>query len=154
LAHPPLFDELTDAQKIVMGYETARQRAHEYDQHFDQISHQFADLIEEGRKVGDDAYQFAVNLRDRANAILDQMFNDTDAILAPSAPGAAPEGLNATGDPLYSRLWNLLQLPCVALPFGANAKGLPTGIQLIGRKGQDAKLLDTAQWVSDQLSAS
>lgn len=145
LAHPALFDELIDAQKIVMGYETAQERAHEYDQHRDQISPQFIDLIEDGRQVSDTAYHDALRMRDRANGILDQMFNDTDAILAPSAPNAAPEGLTATGDPLYSRAWNLLQLPCVALPFGTDAKGLPTGIQLIGRKGQDAKLLDTAQ---------
>ena len=64
-----------------------------------------------------------------------------------TAPGEAPEGLGATGDPLFSRIWSLLRLPCVALPLGAGPRGLPLGVQLIGRKGGDRKLLAVAEWV-------
>ena len=86
-------------------------------------------------------------MRERANAVLDVLFLDCDAVLVPSAPGEAPEGLGATGDPLFSRIWSLLRLPCVALPLGAGPRGLPLGVQLIGRKGGDRKLLAVAEWV-------
>ncbi len=146
-AHPPVFAELTEAQKTVMGYEAARCRAEVYDAHCAAISDQFAKLIEDGKRVTYTRYQAALATRDRANAMIDVIFTDCDALLVPSAPGEAPEGLGATGDPLFSRMWNLLQLPCVALPLGVGPRGLPLGIQLIGRKGDDKKLLAIAAWV-------
>ena len=148
LSHPPLFAELTEVQKTVMGYETAQVRSHEYNNHRDQISSQFATLIEGGQKINKAQYHVALTNRDKANAMLDVMFQECDAILVPSAPGEAPEGLEATGDPLFSRAWNLLQLPCVAIPFGVGPNQLPLGFQLIGRKGNDAHLLQIARWLS------
>ena len=71
---------------------------------------------------------------------------DIDIILAPAAPGEAPEGLAATGDPLYNRVWTLLQVPCVSVPFGTGPKGLPLSVQLVGRHGDDEKLLAAAHW--------
>lgn len=152
--HPQIFDRLTEAQIVVMGYETARIRAHEYDIHRNQISPQFAALIEAGRKITDAQYEDALALRDRANAQLEHMFVDVDALLVASAPGTAPKGLDATGNPLFSRMWNLLQLPCIALPFGSGANGLPLGFQLIGRRSQDAKLLDIANWAHGVLNGT
>nr|WP_306266464.1 amidase [Pararhizobium sp. IMCC3301] len=145
--HPDLFAELTEAHKTVMSYETARSRADLYDAHRSAISDQFKQLVEDGRTVTDARYHAALALRERANAMLDVMFLDCDAVLVPSAPGEAPEGLGATGDPLFSRMWSLLQLPCVALPLGVGPGGMPLGIQLIGRKGGDSKLLAVAEWV-------
>jgi len=154
IAHPPLFAELTEAQKTVMGYETARSRADLFDAHRAAISDQFAQLIEDGKRITDARYHAALVTRDRANAMIEVMFGDCDALLVPSAPGEAPEGLGATGDPLFSRMWNLLQLPCVALPLGAGPRGLPLGIQLIGRKGGDEKLLAIAEWVHGVLQSA
>jgi|TARA_B110000908_G_scaffold11636_1_gene13597 amidase len=152
LAHPSLFAQLTPAQITVMGYETARERAYEYHNNRSQISSQFTDLITAGLTVSDADYDSALDCRDRVYAMLDTVFSDYDAILAPSAMGAAPSGLAATGDPLFSRAWNLLQLPTVALPSGTDNQGLPLGIQLIGRRHQDQKLLDTAQWAQPILT--
>ena len=134
-----------------MGYETARTRISEYTSGGASISPQFRTLIEDGQRVSQQAFDQALALRNRANQMLEVLFADCDVLLVPSAPGAAPRGLQATGDPLFSRMWNLLQLPCVALPFGTDANGLPLGIQLIGRRGDDARLLDVAAWVQDQL---
>ncbi|MBE1285214.1 MAG: amidase [Rhodobacteraceae bacterium] len=147
LTHPPIFDSLTRAQITVMGYEASRIRAHEYFAGGERISPQFRALIEDGQKVSDAEYQDALARRDRANAMLDSLFRDVDVILAPSAPGPAPLGLSATGDPLYSRSWNLLQLPTVALPFGSTEDGLPMGVQLLGPRGGDVALLAVARWV-------
>ncbi|WP_445811101.1 amidase [Yoonia sp.] len=151
IAHPPLFADLTQAHKDVMGYEAARSRADVYDSHRPMISTQFAELIETGKRVTDTRYHAALAMRDRANAMVEVMLGDCDALLAASAPGEAPEGLGATGDPLFSRMWTLLQLPCVALPLGVGPQGLPLGIQLIGRKGDDARLLAVAAWAHDGL---
>ena len=85
--------------------------------------------------------------------MLDQIFSDVDALIVPSAPGPSPTGLKATDDPLFSRMWNLLQLPTVALPFGKDAKGLPLGVQLIARRNYDDRLLAIAEWAQSALAA-
>ncbi len=146
IAHPSLFSKLTSAQETVMAYEAARARSHEVESYGDQISPQFAALIEVGRAVDEAAYSKALETRDLANAMFDQLFRDVDALLVPSAPGAAPEGLDATGDPLFSRMWNLLGVPCVAIPAGQSGDGLPLGIQLIAPRFSDARLLDVANF--------
>jgi len=70
-----------------------------------------------------------------------------DAVLTPSAPGEAPEGLGWTGDPAFNTLWTLLHGPCVTVPAGTGPKGLPLGVQVAGRMGEDAAVLGWAAWV-------
>jgi amidase len=70
-----------------------------------------------------------------------------EAILTPAAPGEAPEGLSWTGDPACNSLWTLLHLPCVTVPAGSGPKGLPLGLQLVGRAGEESRLLSIAEWV-------
>ncbi|NVO58446.1 amidase [Rhodobacteraceae bacterium B1Z28] len=154
ITHPPLFARLTHAQIIVMGYEAARLRTAEYNVGLLGISQQFHDLLSDGLLVSEDEYHTALETRDHALTMLDQVFRDVDALLVPSAPGPAPVGLDATGDPLFSRMWNLLQVPSIALPFGTDRCGLPLGIQLIGPHGADKRLLDIAQWVHGILKVS
>jgi Asp-tRNA(Asn)/Glu-tRNA(Gln) amidotransferase A subunit family amidase len=149
IAHPPLFAELTEAQITVMGYEVARTRTDEFENHRNAISPQFAALIEVGLQVTYHAYQNALAIRNCASTLLDHIFQDTDALLVPSAPGPAPLGLDATGDPLFSRMWNLLQVPSIAIPFGTDSNGLPLGFQLVARRGNDQCLLNIARWIHD-----
>ena len=148
LVHPPIFDELTECQKIIMAFETARERIYEYNQHGKRISTQFNELVESGLNTRYTDYLNALSLKARASAVLDRLFMDVDAIVAPAAPGEAPQGLQATGDPLYSRAWNLLQVPCISIPYGTGPNGLPLSFQLIGPYGTDDQLLDLAHWIN------
>jgi len=77
-----------------------------------------------------------------------------DAILTPAAPSAAPKGLDATGDPSCCTLWTLFGMPCVTLPLLENTNGLPIGVQLVGPRGGDARLLRTARWLAAQMARS
>jgi Asp-tRNA(Asn)/Glu-tRNA(Gln) amidotransferase A subunit family amidase len=73
-------------------------------------------------------------------------------MLVPAAPGEAPSGLGYTGNPVFSRMWTLLGVPCVTLPAIWGASGLPTGIQLIGRPGRDAQLMAVALFAERALA--
>ena len=73
-------------------------------------------------------------------------FGALDAILTPAATGEGPPGLSATGDPLFNRAWTLLQVPCIAMPFGRGETGLPLSVQLVARRHDDRRLLAVAAW--------
>jgi amidase len=152
LACPEVFKLLTAAQKTVMGYEVAHARIFEYSRYEDQLSLQFKQLVESGLAVSRSDYESACTTRDRAARILEMMFIDTDIILTPAAPGEAPLGLDATGDPLFSRGWNLLKVPCISIPYGKGPNGLPLSVQLVARLGADDDLLAAAKWVDRQLN--
>jgi len=78
----------------------------------------------------------------------DELFMERyDAILTPAAPGTAPKGLAATGDPSFCTLWTLCGMPALSLPLMQGSDGLPLGVQLVGRRGFDARLLRTARWL-------
>ena len=81
------------------------------------------------------------------NAMLDEIFERCDAILCPAAPGPAP-GRETTGDPVFNGLWTLCGTPAITVPV-LEIDGMPVGVQLIGPRGGDARLLRTAQWLYD-----
>ncbi len=88
------------------------------------------------------------------NAALDEVFNEYDAILTPAAPGEAPRGLDATGNPVFCTTWTYLGTPAITLPLLRSEAGLPLGVQLVGRRGNDARLLRTANWLVKTLGGS
>ena len=77
-----------------------------------------------------------------------------DAILTAAAPSAAPKGLASTGDPVFCTLWTLCGMPCITLPLLQSTSGLPIGVQLVGPRGGDARLLRTARWLAAKMAES
>lgn len=151
VAMPQDFDELIQLQKDVMTFEMARSLSFERLRHREALSPALVALLDAG--IGIDGATHAARLQRTAEWRLrvDALFERHDVLLTPSTMGAAPAGLAATGDPLFCRSWSLLGLPAVHLPFARNAKGLPVGLQLVGRMGEDHKLLAAAQRIHDRL---
>ncbi len=119
----------------------------------EKLSERLRGLIERGRETRAVDYQRA--LRSVAPVIesFDELFRERyDAILTPPALGTAPKGLGATGDPVMCVLWTLLGMPAVTLPLMRGANGLPLGVQLVGRRNFDARLLRTARWLEKKLA--
>ncbi len=140
--HPKEFDHLTEAHKTVMTKEISQSRKFEYENHRALLSAKFIELVEEGLSRSDEDYLEALSARERGLRVLSLMYNIYDVIIAPATSGEAPKGLKATGDPLFSRDWTLLQLPAVSLPFGHGRNKLPLSIQIIGWYGKDSDLID------------
>ena len=145
---PKIFRYLTEAHKLVMGYELVRTRKYEYDNHRNQLSPQFKEIYETGLSVCDTDYFAAIEVRDSCIALLDKMFESTDILITPAAHGEAPRGLDTTGDPLFSRMWTLLQTPSTTIPFGIGPSGLPLAIQVIGQRNCDEALLIATRWAA------
>jgi amidase len=143
--------KLTEHHKTVMAFEVARARIFEYSQHHDQISPAFAELVETGLGITRTAYETALSARDQAGQALISIFQKYDTLMTPAAPSSAPEGIAATGDPLFSRMWSLLRSPSVTIPWGNDKANMPLAFQLIGRVGQDQRLLAHAHDIASKL---
>ena len=137
----------------IMNYETARALAWEYLNHPDQISAKLRPRIEEGWQLSRDAYDAARALgRDCRRRLADRM-KEYDFLITPSAPGEAPATLETTGSSVFNRVWTLLGVPCVTLPFGSGPHGVPLGVQLVGPIDGDSGLLAWAHWAESALAS-
>ena len=79
-----------------------------------------------------------------ARKAFDALCNGFDVVLTPSAPGEAPEGLHTTGDFVFNGMWTVLHMPCLGIPCITGPQGLPVGIQIVGPRYSDARLLHIA----------
>jgi Asp-tRNA(Asn)/Glu-tRNA(Gln) amidotransferase A subunit family amidase len=119
----------------------------------DQLSPVIRKAIEDGAKVTAASYLEALDWREALNNGLEQLFDRYDAIVTPAAPGEAPRGLESTGSTVFNGLWSLCGVPAISLPLLQGPNGLPVGVQLVGRRGEDAKLLRTARWLTGVVEA-
>jgi Asp-tRNA(Asn)/Glu-tRNA(Gln) amidotransferase A subunit family amidase len=111
-----------------------------------EIGTQLRDLIAEGREVTATEYLAAArDARRYADGMMEIFEQLADAIITLSARGVAPQGLDATGDPVFCTLWTLTGFPSLNLPVLADPDGLPIGVQLVGSPGRDERLLRTAR---------
>lgn len=120
----------------------------------DRMSDRLTAAMDEGKSVLARDYIAALDWREVMNGMLGAVFNRFDVILCPAAPGPAPRGLEDTGSAIFNGLWTLAGVPAVTLPLFAAENGLPIGVQLVGPRGDDARLLRTARWLADHLETS
>jgi Asp-tRNA(Asn)/Glu-tRNA(Gln) amidotransferase A subunit family amidase len=151
-----LFPSAADAwawQRAIMEAEMAANLEREYEQGRDRLSDGLRRQIERGREVRAVDYQRALSRIAPLNESFAELFEQRyDAILTPAAPGAAPRGLETTGDPSFCTLWTYCGMPALSLPLLEAANGLPIGVQLVGPRDGDARLLRTAKWLAAKLA--
>lgn len=150
---PQGFEALFEAQRRVQVFETARALAPERQYRRRQLSRPLLALLDEGTAMPPAVYDDALRTARGAALRLEELFGRADVLLCPAAPGAAPRSLKHTGDPAFSRPWQLLGCPCITVPGGLDSDGLPLGLQLVARPGEDRRLFAAAAWVADVLQA-
>ena len=110
------------------------------------LSPQLLKQLSEGAEISYEQYAKDLSLADRSRAAMEDLFNnEVDILIAPSANGEAPNIKDGTGDPLFSRAWTLLGLPCININVSSGPNGLPVGVQLIAGPGKDHFLLSAAR---------
>jgi len=137
-----------DWHGTILASEMASSFEREWLEGRDRLSPQLQSLIERGREVRAVDYQRALRCLPDVVDSFDELFMDRyDAILTPAALGTAPKGLGATGDPVFCTPWTLFGMPAITLPLLKGENGLPLGVQLVGRREFDARLMRTARWL-------
>lgn len=81
----------------------------------------------------------------RLRPIWDGFCENYDAIITPSVPDIAPEGLEFTGDARFCGPWTLLHAPCLNLPGFAGEKGMPIGLTLVDGRFHDKSVLQAGK---------
>ena len=147
-------DAATDAQAVVMAFEASQSLHYEYRVHRGALSARLAELIETGRRVQWADYIAALGAAATARRSMRAAFEVHDVLLTPSAPGEAPIGLEATGDPIFNRGVTMLGLPAVTLPAGHGARQMPLGVQLIGAWDSDRELLAFARSIHARIRSA
>ncbi|PYB71797.1 amidase [Rhizobium wuzhouense] len=110
--------------------------------------------LEGARAISDAVLAAAEDIRVAFTQSVDDCLSEFDVIVTPALPQAPPL-LSEAADPAkvlpltrYLRPFNLSGHPAIVLPV-VTSTGLPSGIQLIARKGADARLCAVARWLCD-----
>ncbi len=144
---PPALADMLEWHRTIMEADIAASFEGEYKHGQDRLSASLREQIERGRKVLAVDYRQALARIPLLNAGFEELFDRFDAILTPAVQGTAPLGLASTGNPMFCTLWTFCGMPALSLPLLQGENGLPIGVQLVGKRGNDARLLRTANWL-------
>jgi Asp-tRNA(Asn)/Glu-tRNA(Gln) amidotransferase A subunit family amidase len=137
------FDEVVARHYRVVAAEAARVHAGWFERFEDRYDPRTAELIRKGQEITDAELARDLagceRLGDEITGLMDQY--RIDLWISPSAVGAAPRGLDATGDPVMNLPWTQAFMPAVSVPAGRNPEGLPMGLQVAAVMGDDEDLL-------------
>jgi aspartyl-tRNA(Asn)/glutamyl-tRNA(Gln) amidotransferase subunit A len=147
---PPSFRAVAAAAYVITRADTASIHADRFATKADLYRPAIRSFIEMGMLIPGDLYVRALRIRRQFRRELAPLLRRYDALLTPTTPGPAPEGM-ATGDPQFQTPWSLSGLPSITVPCGLSGAGLPLGIQLVGASFSEAELLTTAAWCEDIL---
>jgi amidase len=151
---PAIFEALQEARSVINPVERSRAMAPEWNTHRTQISPGLTRQIEEGLKIPYARYLASLQRMKACRDELPNIFGSVDVLLAPCVAGEAPEGLETTGDTRFQEFWTALHVPTITLPTHKGPKGLPVGIQLVGRLFDDETLISAARFVFERLGAA
>lgn len=149
---PEDFATIPDSHRVILNAGLTKSLARQYTDHRDGLSDRLRGMIEEGLSYDEATLEAADAHAKRSRRAGDELFGRCDALLSPSAPGEAPEGHSATGDPIFQTTWTLLHMPCVTVPYATGPNGLPVGVQLIAKRGEDDALLALAKWFQARMA--
>jgi Asp-tRNA(Asn)/Glu-tRNA(Gln) amidotransferase A subunit family amidase len=150
------FENLTEAQETIMYHEGAASFGAEAREVGERMHPSLRAIATNLRGITAEAcakaYQRVASCRRAFEARIREA--SCDAVLTLASTGEAPEGIGYTGDALFNKMWSALGVPCLAIPYGTGPRGLPTGLQLVGRHSTDRRLLAIGQILADRLGTS
>ena len=146
----PPFARIYDAHTAISRFETVRHLAREAEENWDLLSASAQSSIEFGRDIAEEKAAQARFTLDGARKDFARLLGD-DVVITLSACGEAPKGLESTGDAVFNRFWTALYVPCLHLPVDTGPQGLPLGVTLAARRGQEAKVVAAGRWAARAL---
>ncbi|MGE0699485.1 MAG: amidase [Hyphomicrobiaceae bacterium] len=147
----PAMDGIIQHHAHVMGAENAGYYGPFLERNPEAVSPGLADRLRNAAKVSGGDYVRSVAARDTIYRDVARVLDTHSALITLSSCGPAPKGLGSTGNPVFNGMWTYLGVPCVSLPL-MTVEGMPCGVQLIGKRRDEARLLAVARWVEEQVA--
>lgn len=148
----PILADVIEWQRIVQLAENAAYYGPLLDNHADKLSPGLRERLTQGSSVPVRKYLEAIAAREAAYSKIAALFTRYTAILTPASPGTAPRlAEDITGSPIFNGLWTYLGMPAISVPL-LEVDGLPLGVQLVGARRDDGRLLRTARWLEMYLA--
>ncbi len=148
---PAQFDPIYEDHRKLMEADLAKSFATEYEESKADMSAILCEMIERGQQVTRSEYNASLETIESYGSVLDEIFESYDAILTPATLGSAPAGLEATGSPVMNTIWTFCGTPALNLPLLQSPAELPLGVQLVGERGDDARLFRSSRWLLNLL---
>jgi aspartyl-tRNA(Asn)/glutamyl-tRNA(Gln) amidotransferase subunit A len=148
------FDEAMEAHATVMATEAAAIHRATLEERAGDYSVVMREFVERGGEIRGMDYLDAQRFRLRFRNFVDSLFGNCDVVLTPSTPTAAPRSRESTGDPSFQTPWTFAGVPAISIPSGLSEDGLPFGIQLIGRRFEEGRMLGVAAWCEQTLDVT
>ncbi|MGO4667232.1 amidase [Bosea sp. 2RAB26] len=145
LATPKALVEAFHAHGPLQDFEAAQALSWEYRNHRSVIPPKLSAYLDAAGAVSPTQYDDARALSRRGRDACRDLFAGVDVVVSYAAPGEAPDTLGSTGDSRFNRLWTLLGTPCLTIPVTTGPRGLPVGVQIIGRFGADERVIAVAK---------
>ena len=140
---PDPFNKIIDLHATVFSSENAYYYGQYLISHPNLLSKKLRHRLESTRNALASDYLTALEARNVIYNSVETLLENYDAIICLSAPGPAPHGFETTGSAVFNGLWTYLGVPCISLPL-LTVEGLPQGIQLVGKRGEEGKLFRSA----------
>jgi Asp-tRNA(Asn)/Glu-tRNA(Gln) amidotransferase A subunit family amidase len=151
---PEPFAEAVELHRILLETDLALAFRVEDESASRQLSPALVEMIERGRKELAVDYARALAAIPMLHSAVESVLHDAHVILTPAVPGEAPRQAATIGDSIFSTIWALCGVPCITVPLLRGEHGMPIGVQLVGARGDDARLLQVAQWLMHRASGA
>lgn len=138
------FDDAVDCQRLILDANLAANLGAAYGSRPLDLKPVTRERVRSGLTLSASSYIRTTARVEQQRARLREVFRDYDALATLAAPGEAPLGLGSTGNAVFSAMWTLMGVPSIALPLLEGENGLPIGVQLVGARHGDARLLEIA----------
>lgn len=146
-------EAINECHTKIMLAEMARVHGEWYRDFKDLYAPMTAEMIQKGLKIDDGELKQLVIQRDANRQQIAQQMDDhgIDFWLTPAATDHAPKGLSSTGNPIMNLPWTHTGMPTVSIPCGFDSAGLPHGLQIVGRFGEDEALVGFGEVISQTI---
>jgi aspartyl-tRNA(Asn)/glutamyl-tRNA(Gln) amidotransferase subunit A len=148
---PPIFDLHPAILRTIVRSEAASTHQQLLRSKPEAYGPKLRDLVQLGELIDASTYLRARRIRREYQREMVRLFEHVDVLLTPAAPGPAPAGIGATGDPVMQAPWTLADFPTMTLPFAVASNGLPLGIQLTAAPVHEGLLLEAAKAIEQAI---
>ncbi|MBC8355564.1 MAG: amidase [Planctomycetes bacterium] len=148
---PPSFDEVHANHYRIMSHDAAENHRREYAASPEAYGPNISSLLDAGHDTSPKDYEAALEHQRRFQADAEQMLSTGAIAVMPSTNTTAPASLDTTGDPRFNSPWSYAGVPSVTIPCGLASDGMPCGLQLVGPRNSEARLLQAAAWCEERI---